>query len=219
MAENIFKTILEKATFKYIPVIDVRDNSVFGYKIIKEFNEAGFDNRELVYETAFLNGVFEVFLLKLQDKMYEDVIASGYADKKLFHTIRVNYIKDVDYFYSATEKMLERFEIKKENIIFELKGTTEWQYLDPFLNYMEPDDEEDNNSFSMLFKEDGEVPLNKNMIQYMEPAFLEVTSFESLKTIKEYPDMESKFIYKIPAGKKYTNKELLNLGVDYIYKL
>lgn len=220
MAESIFKTLVEKATFKYVPVIDLRDNSVFGYKILKDFQEAGFDDKEDVYETAYYDGVFEVFLLRLQDKVYQDAVESGYGDKKLFHTIRTNYIKDVSYFYMATEKLLTKFGIKKENTIFELKGTTEWKYLDMFLTYMEPEEDSEENIL-MMFKETPETPLNKNMIQYMDPAFLEISSLEKVKIIKSYPDMESKIIYKIPAGfeKKYTNEELLEMGIDYVYQL
>lgn len=32
-ANNLFKQLIEKAEFRFIPVYDLRDNSVYGYKL------------------------------------------------------------------------------------------------------------------------------------------------------------------------------------------
>ena len=121
-ANNLFKQLIEKAEFRFIPVYNLRDNSVYGYKIIKDFDAVGFPNKEEVYDFAFDEGILEFFLVKLQERVYQAAEELGYLNCKLFHTIRVNYIGDAYYFSSAMDRLSSKFHLKKENIIFDADG-------------------------------------------------------------------------------------------------
>lgn len=213
MAANVFKTLIEKATFRFIPVYDLRDNSVYGYKIMKDFDAAGFPDKEEVYELAYNEGVLEFFILKLQEKAYQVAGELGYKNSRLFHTIRINYINDTRFFCSSIEHLSSRLDLEKNNIIFELKGATGWQNLNSFLEVAEED-------CIIMFKESSEFPLNMNMVRFLDPGFIETISLETVKRLKEHEDdVEGKIIFKIPAGEKYSNEELLKLGVDLAYTL
>lgn len=216
-SNNLFKQLVEKVKFRFVPVYDLRDNSVYGYKIIKDFDEAGFPNKEEVYDFAFDEGILEFFLVKLQEKVYQTAQELGYLDCKLFHTIRVNYIGDTSYFSSAMDRLSSKFNLNKENIIFELKGACDWKNLDQFLEAIE--DEEGEEECPIMFKETSEFPLNTNMIRYLDPKFIEAVSLDSVKKLKEDKEVESKIIFKIPQGEDYSNEELLKAGVDLAYTL
>ena len=49
MVQFYFKRIVEKIKFNFIPVYDIEDNSIYGYKIIKDFTAIGFDDKEVMY--------------------------------------------------------------------------------------------------------------------------------------------------------------------------
>ena len=213
-ANNLFKILLEKAKFRFVPVYDLKDNSVYGYKIAKDFDEGGYPNKEEVYDLAYDEGILEFFLVKLQERVYHAAEELGYKDCRLFHTLRVNYIGDAHYFSSATERLISKFNLKKENIIFELKGACDWRNLDKFLEAVD-----ENDDCLIMFKETAEFPLNPNMIHFLEPAFIEAMSLESAKKLKADKDVDSKIIYKISHGENYTNKELFKAGVDLAYTL
>lgn len=210
--EIYFKTFIKKAKFKFIPVMDLKDNSIYGYKIIKDFEEAGYNDKNDVYEMAYDEGVLEFFLLKLQERVYQAAIDNGYGNAKLFHTLRINYLSDAEFFYSSVENLVDNFNLKKENLIFELKGANDWKNLDEFFKYMDDD-------CVIMFKESKEYPLNKNMVQFLSPEFIEAMSLDSVKALKSNENVSSKIIYKIPSDKEFSNEELLKLGVDFAYKI
>lgn len=165
---NLFKLLLEKVKFRFIPVYDLKNDSIYGYKIAKDFDEGGYTNKEEVYDLAFDEGILEFFLVKLQEKAYQTAEELGYKDCRFFHTLRVNYIDDTHYFSSATEMLISKFNLKKENIIFELKGAYNWKNVDKFLEAVDPYDDS-----LLMFKESSDFPLNQNMIHFLEPAFIE----------------------------------------------
>ena len=47
MVQFYFKRIIEKIKFNFVPVYDIQDNSIYGYKIIKDFTAVGFDDKEI----------------------------------------------------------------------------------------------------------------------------------------------------------------------------
>ena len=212
MGEIIFKTIIDKVKFNFVPVTDSRDGSVYGYKIIKSFDEAGYDDKEDVYELAYEDGVLEFFLLRLQEKAYQAAIKEKLTDKKIFHTLRANYIEDAAYYYAGIESLIAKFQLNKDNIVYEIKGASDWKNLNQFLQYTDED-------AVLMFKEMKGFPLNQNMLRFLEPQFAEVASLESAKILKNNKHITSKIVYKIREGEKYTNKELLEAGIDYTYKL
>lgn len=208
MAKLSFKEILNKVTFDFIPVINLKTKEIYGYKIAKNFSDTGFSNSEKVYSLASENGLFEFFTLKLQEKSYKIALEKGFSKKKLFYTLRVDYIKDPDFFFESVKNLISNFDIPLENLIYEIKGIHGWDSIGDFLNYFDDDS-------PLLFKESTLDTSSLSVIKNLEPAFIEVSSLESLKILKKNSTVKSKIIFKIT--KEISEEDLLNLGVDFIY--
>lgn len=205
-----FKKILEKVSFHFIPVIDIKTKEIYGYKIIKDFSNTGFEDSEAVYKLASKNGLFEFFTFKLQEKSYKIAFEKNYNEKKLFYTLHVNYIDDPDFFFESVKNLISNFNIKLENLIFEIKGIEGWDSISDFLNYFD-------DNIPLIFKEDKHNPLNFNIIENLDPEFIEISSFETLKKIKNNTNIKSKIIFKIIDESNLDNSDFLNKGIDFIY--
>lgn len=212
MLSKNFKEILEKVSFKFIPVIDTRTQEIYGYKIIKDFSNTGFKDSEEVYELASKNGLFEFFTFKLQEKSYKIALEKKYNEKKLFYTLHVNYINDPDFFFESVKNLISNFNIKLENLVFEIKGIDGWDSISDFLNYFD-------DNIPLIFKEEKHNPLNFNIIENLDPDFIEISSFDTLKKIKYNTNIKSKIIFKILDKKDLSNSLLLKKGIDFIYIL
>lgn len=206
-----FKKIIQEAEFKFIPVIDLKNNLIYGYKIIKDFKKSGYKNNDYVYEKAFQEGLFEFFVLKLQEKSYKMAVKKGLTKFKMFYTLRINFVTDFDFFFSSVNNLTSNFEIKLENLIFEIKGVEDWVKISKVLNWL---DEET----IFLFKETKENALNLKIVEYLSPNFLEVSSFDSIRKIKENQNIESKIIFKVKDESENKNLEMLRNNIDLIYK-
>ncbi|NME36092.1 MULTISPECIES: hypothetical protein [Fusobacterium] len=205
-----FKEILEKVSFDFIPVIDTKTQEIYGYKIIKDFSNTGFKDSEDVYELASKNGLFEFFIFKLQEKSYKIAFEKNYNEKKLFYTLHVNYIDDPDFFFESVKNLISNFNIKLENLVFEIKGIEGWDSISDFLNYFDED-------IPLIFKEDKHNPLNFNIIENLDPEFIEISSFDTLKKIKHNTNIKSKIIFKTSITEDLNNSNLFSKGIDFIY--
>ena len=209
MTKLNFKEILNKVVFDFIPVINLKTNEVYGYKIVKDFSNTGFSSSEEVYSLASENGLFEFFTLKLQEKSYKLALEKGFSKKKLFYTLRVDYIDDPDFFFESVKNLISNFDIPLENLIYEIKGIHGWDSISDFLNYFDDDS-------PLLFKESKIDSASLSVIENLDPRFIEVSSVESLKLIKNRKNIKSKIVFKMHNN--VSKEELLKLGVDFIYK-
>lgn len=209
MTKLNFKELLNKVTFDFIPVIDLKTKEIYGYKIIKNFSKTGFSNSEEVYSLADENGLFEFFILKLQEKSYKLALENGFSEKKLFYTLRVDYIKDSDFFFESVKNLISNFNIPSINLIYEIKGISGWDSISDFLNCFDDDS-------PLLFKELKIDSSSLNLIENLDPKFVEVSSLKDLKNLKSDKNIKSKTIFKITN--EISEKELVDLGVDFIYK-
>lgn len=209
MTKLNFKELLNKVTFDFIPVIDLKTKEIYGYKIVKNFSKTGFSNSEEVYSLADENGLFEFFILKLQEKSYKLALENGFSEKKLFYTLRVDYIKDSDFFFESVKNLISNFNIPSTNLIYEIKGISGWDSISDFLNCFDDDS-------PLLFKELKIDSSSLNLIENLDPKFVEVSSLKDLKNLKSDKNIKSKTIFKITN--EISEKELVDLGVDFIYK-
>ncbi|MFA6708110.1 MAG: hypothetical protein WCR79_00205 [Fusobacterium sp.] len=206
-----FKNVVEKTTFKFIPVINLKNNLIYGYKIIKDFSDAGFKDNDYIYNCAFKEGLFEFFILKLQEKSYKIAKEKKLLKNKLFYTLRVSHITDPNFFFSSVNNLTSNFGILPENLVYEIKEAKDWGKIDNFLNYL-------NDDTIFLFKETEENPLNLKVIEYLSPNFLEVSSLKSLNRIKANKNIDSKIIFKVNNKKTIINEELLSKKIDLAYR-
>lgn len=209
MTKLSFKEILNKVVFDFIPVIDLKTNKIYGYKIIKDFSNTGFSSSEEVYSLASENGLFEFFTLKLQEKSYKLAIEKGFSEKKLFYTLRVDFIEDPDFFFESVKNLILNFGIPQKNLIYEIKGIHGWDSISDFLNYFDDDS-------PLLFKESKIDSSSLSVIENLDPRFVEISTIESLKILKNKKNIKSKIIFKIKE--EISKEELLKYGVDFVYK-
>lgn len=205
-----FRRVVKKTKFKFIPVISLEDNSVYGYKIIKDFSELGYKDNDYIYNCAFEEGLFEFFILKLQERSYKIAKEKGLLNRKLFYTLRVSHITDPNFFFSSINNLTSNFGILPENIVYEIKEAKEWSKIDSFLNYLDEDT-------IFLFKETKKNPLNLSIVEYLSPNFLEVSSLESIDKIKANKNIDSKIIFKV-NNRRINNGQLLKKKIDLAYK-
>lgn len=210
MVQFYFKRIIEKIKFNFVPVYDIQDNSIYGYKIIKDFTAVGFDDKEIMYQLAFEEDIFETLILKILEKSYQLAIEKGYGNKKLFFTIRLNYILDWGLFLERVHTIAHALKLSEENLFFDIKGVKDWEKL-----YCEADN--CNFNFKKIYKEDKNTPLNLNNINACNPELLELKDIDAFLVIREFLNENIKFIFKRNNNPDLTIEELKKLGFDYYY--
>lgn len=211
MVQSYFKRVIDKIKFDFIPVLNIHDNSIFGYKIIKDFSDLGFDDKDEMYQMAFDEGFFEFFVLKLQEKAYTLAIEKGLHSAKLFYTLRLNFVKDRIFFFRSIENLVNKFDLKPRQLIFEIKGVSNWQQLSEIIDYMD-------DGYECIFKENPNSNLNLKILEFLEPDLIEIKSLDSLNILKNNSDLKSKIIFKQSKNKKISKDTLKSLGIDFIYE-
>ncbi|GLI55011.1 hypothetical protein PM10SUCC1_05260 [Propionigenium maris DSM 9537] len=204
------KKAIEDVKINFVPVRDLETNEIYGYKVIKEFPEDMALEKEEIYDWVYDENFFEFFISKIKDKALKIARERGYLDKKFFYTLRVNYIKDSDFLFSNIESMLNKYQLSKENICFEIKGFKDWSDVEEILDYVEE-------GYEILIKE-GNQSLDRNLLSLIEPHMVEVSSLENRELIETTKSYGGKIIYKIKENEKIDEKNLREVGVDLIYK-
>ena len=210
MVQFYFKRIIEKIKFNFVPVYDIKDNSIYGYKIIKDFTTIGFDDKDIMYQLAFEEDIFETLLLKILEKSYQLAIEKGYGNKKLFFTIRLNYILDWGLFLERVHTLTNSLKLSEENLFFDIKGVKNWDKLYCEVNNC-------NFNFKKIYKEDKNTPLNLNNINACNPELLELKDIDAFLVIKEFLNTDIQFIFKRDNNPNLSLDELKELGFSYYY--
>lgn len=210
MVQFYFKRIVEKIKFNFVPIYDIKNNSIYGYKIIKDFTAIGFDDKEVMYQLAFEEDIFETLILKILEKSYQLAIEKGYGNKKLFFTIRLNYILDWGLFLERVHTLTSSLKLAEENLFFDIKGVKNWDKLYYEVNNC-------NFNFKKIYKEDKDTPLNLNNISACNPELLELKDIDAFLVIKEFLDTDVKFVFKRDNNPNLSLDELKELGFNYYY--
>lgn len=210
MKGNYYKRAFEKVEFNFVPVYYLKSGRIYGYKIIKDFTELGFDDKDEMYEMVAEENYFEFFLIKIKEKALKLAKEKGILNKKLFYTLRVNYIKDSEFLFASIETMLKKYNLNKENLCFELKGFKSWNDVEELLDYRDE-------GYDLLFKQTASVPY-KNLISYVEPDMVEIKNLEDRELIRLVKRYRGKIIYRLAKGETYKKEELSKLGIDFIYE-
>lgn len=210
MVQFYFKRILEKINFNFIPVFDLEENSVYGYKIIKDFSVIGFNDKDFMYQMAFEDDTFETLVLKLLEKSFQMAIENNYTNKKLFYTLRLNYVLDNSIFFDRIHTLVSSLNLTENNIIFDIKGITNWEKF-----Y----EETKNCKFGhlKLYKVDKGIPINLNIIAQEKPDLIEIRDIQNFILIKEYIENDIKIIFNTNTDPSLTKEELKKIGVNYYY--
>lgn len=210
MNQFYFKRVIEKIQYNFIPVYNVKDNSLLGYKIIKDFNPVGFNDKDLMYQMAYEKGIFEEFILELLHKAYKMAIEKNLTDCFLFYTLRMNFVSSEREFFTKINNMVKKLNLKSENLIFDIKYINNWSSFYEKI--------EDIYHYKIILKENRGEKINITAIRDSKTTLLEFRTIEHLKNLREDIPQEIKLIFDLAYDNSITIDDLKNLGVDYYYK-
>ena len=159
---------------------------------------------------AFEDDTFETLVLKLLEKSFQMAIENNYTDKKLFYTLRLNYVLDNSIFFDRIHTLVSSLKLNENNIIFDIKGITDWEKF-----YKET--KNCNFEYLKLNKEDRNVPINLNVIAQEKPELIEIRDIQNFTFIKEYIDDNIKIIFNTNTDSSLTKEELKRIGISHYY--
>ncbi|MBR8702262.1 hypothetical protein IX317_002201 [Fusobacterium sp. DD29] len=210
MNQFYFKRVIEKIQYNFIPVYNVKDNSLLGYKIIKDFNPVGFNDKDLMYQMAYEKGIFEEFILELLHKAYKMAIEKNLTDCFLFYTLRMNFVSSEREFFTKINNMVKKLNLKSENLIFDIKYINNWSSFYEKI--------EDIYHYKIILKENRGERINITAIRDSKTALLEFRTIEHLKNLRSDIPRDIKLIFDLAYDDSITVDDLKNLDVDYYYK-
>lgn len=78
MKVKYFDRIISNLKFNFVPIFSLQDNSILGYKMIKDFSHLGFNDKEYMYQLAYEEGIFEEFSLHMLKKLMKRLLQGGF---------------------------------------------------------------------------------------------------------------------------------------------
>lgn len=209
MSLKYFERIIQNIEFDFIPLFSSKDNSILGYKVIKDFSKLGFDDKEYMYQLAYDLGIFEDFTLQLFKKSCIQSVEKKISDKFLFYTLRINFVRDIKNFFYSINNIINEKKIDKEKIIFDIKGIDDWKEF--YKNYSYLFD------FNLILKEDINTKLSINNIINSRAIFIEPRSIETLDFIRSSASLDIPFIFNLKREKEPLSPCIKTLKIDYYY--
>lgn len=209
MSLKYFDRIINNLEFNFIPIFSFKDNSILGYKIIKDFSKLGFNDKEYMYQLAYEEGIFEDFTLQLLRKAYKDSIAKGFSENFLFYTLRLNFVRDIKGFLYSITKIIEELKLDKKNIIFDIKGIDDWNSF--YKDYSKVF------KYQLILKEDRNTKLSFNSIITSQAIFIEPRTIETLTFINSSSNITTPFIFNLKNEEEPLLSQIKALDIDYYY--
>ena len=209
MSLKYFERIIQNIEFDFIPLFSSKDNSILGYKVIKDFSKLGFDDKEYMYQLAYDLGIFENFTLQLFKKSCVQSVEKKISDKFLFYTLRINFVRDIKNFFYSINSIINEKKIAKEKIIFDIKGVDDWNEFYENYSYLF--------DFNLILKEDINTKLSINNIINSRAIFIEPRSIETLNFIRSSASLDIPFIFNLKREKEPLSPYIKTLKIDYYY--
>lgn len=209
MKVKYFDRIIKNLKFNFVPIFSLKDNSILGYKIIKDFSHLGFNDKEYMYQLAYEEGIFEEFSLHMLKKAYEEASAKGISSNYLFYTIRLNFIKDIKGFFLSVDRIIHSLNLEANNIIFDIKGVEDWEkFYQDYGKYFK---------YKVSLKEEKHSAFNVNNILKSQATFVEPRIIDTVAFIKSSSSVQVPFIFNLKNEKEPLLSQIKALEVDYYY--
>lgn len=209
MSLKYFERIVNNLEFNFVPIFSFKDDSIIGYRIIKDFSKLGFNDKEYMYQLAYDMDIFEDFTLQLLKKACVHSIEKTFSHTYLFYTLRLNFIKDVKSFFLSIDKIVEELKLEKDKIVFDIKGVENWsEFYSKYSNIF---------SYNIILRESRTTKLNINSIINSQALFIEPRSIDTLVFIKASASINAPFIFNLKKEKELLISQIKALGIDYYY--
>ncbi|WP_270749481.1 hypothetical protein [Fusobacterium hominis] len=209
MNQLYFKRIIEKINYNFIPVYYTKDNSIMGYKIIKDFSPVGFNDKDFMYQMAFEEGVFEEFILELLEKAYKIAKEKNLDKFYLFYTLRMNYITDIKEFFNKIKHIIDDLNLKHDNVIFDIKHIKNWYSFYQKI--------ENSYHYKTILKENRNERFNIVAIEDAKPDILEFRVIKHYLELKDSLPNTTKLAFNLAHNHGTTVKDLRNMNIDFYY--
>lgn len=203
-----FKRILEKLAFDFVPIYSVDNDSIIGYKIIKDFTPVGFDDKDYTYQMAYEEGIFEIFVLQLLEKAYKVAIEKGLNNTLLFYTLRMNYISHPEGFFEKINKIVKNYNLNKELLVFDIKCVENWHSFYTMIESVY--------HYKNILKENKNEKLTSLLVNNSKASFIEVRTITNFDDLKDTRD-DIKKIFNLSYNTSLSKNDLKKLGVHYYY--
>ena len=209
MNQLYFKRIIEKINYNFIPVYYTKDNSIMGYKVIKDFTPVGFNDKDFMYQMAFEEGVFEEFILELLEKAYKIAKEKKLDKYYLFYTLRMNYINDIKEFFNKINHIIEDLQLINDKIVFDIKHVKNWYSFYQKI--------ENTHHYKTILKENRNERFNIVAIEDAKPDILEFRVIKHYLELKSLLSKDTKLIFNLANSHGTTVKDLKTLDIDFYY--
>jgi len=117
-----WKTALKTLDIAFEPILNIHTAKTFAVEaLLFNFREAGFDSKLAVFDAAYKDGLLYSIDIALREKALEKFTQIPEHKKiKLFYNLDSRLLEIPDFSTATTKAVLKKFEIKKENICFEI---------------------------------------------------------------------------------------------------
>lgn len=171
-----FQEIVEKIKIKFFPIWDIENDEIYGYEVIFDnIASTSFINRDSLFDYAYKN----IFLYKLdfdlRKKMLDKYCNSNFEkDKILFYELDNRILEMPDYKKGNTLKILKHYQLKPNNICFNISEKHEFVSIKNMLitlkAYKEQNYKISVNNFGVRFS-------NIKLLYNIAPDYLFIDSF------------------------------------------
>ncbi len=204
-----FERVLEKMSFKFIPLFSTKDNSILGYKVMKDFSTLGFDDKEYMYQMAFEEKLFDNFALKVFEKACNEIIERKIENTFIFYTLRFNFLNDPSNFFYQLDRLIAKLNLKSDFFIFDIKGIEDWRefYKEHSKSF----------KYKLILKEEKNSPFNLAILEDSKATYMEPRTIDTLAFIKGNMNFSQPLIFNLAYVEGLDLDFLKNLDVDYYY--
>lgn len=203
-----FERVIEKMSFKFIPLFSIQDSSIFGYKIMKDYSVMNQD-KEYMYQMAFEESFFDDFALKIFEKACREILKNNIQEKYFFYTLRFNFLNSPTIFFQGVNKIVADLNLTNKNFIFDIKGIDNWN--DFHKNYSKIF------NYNIVLKEEKNSPFNLSILEDSKATYIEPRTIDTLAFIKGNMNFSQPLIFNLAYIEGLDLDFLKNLDVDYYY--
>jgi len=104
------------------PIINIHTGKIYAVEaLLRNHNNIGFKSIFHIFDAVYDEGILYAFDLALREKTIQKFTEiNNYEDMKLFYNLDNRLFEMSDFETGNTEKILEKFNLKKDNICFEI---------------------------------------------------------------------------------------------------
>ncbi len=203
-----FERVVENVSFKFLPLVSIKDASLLGYKLIKDYSIMGQD-KEYMYSMAFEEKIFDMFALKIFEKACKEIINKNLEKACFFYTLRFNFLNSPNDFFKKIQEIIDKYQLRNQNFVFDIKGIEDWDLFYRDFSYIF--------NYKIILKEERDSTFSLTLLEKSKASFMEPRTVDTLAFIKGNSNPSQLLIFNLAYDENLSLEFLKTLGVDYYY--